>query len=118
MSAPSILRSAGTVPLASLTEVGKRSMLAGNGSHFLPGAILPGPPGDGRLALSAFIGASLAAAERPGDAAVFALRQPGAVVAREDYQRLLVEIQLSQRVEYPADAGIRLFHPVAVNAVA
>ena len=75
-----------------------------------------GPPGEARHAHAAFPGAPLPLPEQAGGAAVQLLGEPGAVVAREDDQRVAGEIEPPQRGEDLPDAPVELLDNVAVQA--
>ena len=89
------------------------------GDHIADGFRLDSarPPGNRRLADSAFPGAALAAAERLRAAAVGPFDEPGPVVAGKDDQCVVGDLQFTQSVQHLPDAPVHLLDPVAVTAV-
>ena len=118
MSAPSILRSAGTVPPASLTKrrqhvdvrrrrhrrpCRRRSCPATRrcvGSRTPPSQVVPLPPRSG-----------------PATPPSLPCVSHGPLSLVKMHQRALVELQFAQRVEHPAHAPVHFLDPVAVAAV-
>src|SRR6185503_20063710 len=76
---------------------------------------LSGPPEDAGLAHAALPRTALPFAEQPRRAAVLVLDEPGAIVAREDDERLLLEPFGTERLQHPADAPVELLDDVAVD---
>src|SRR6476620_951554 len=75
-----------------------------------------GPPHHARLAHSAFIRRSFSAAKWSGRTACLATREPWAVVRCENHQRVLIELQLMQRIEHLADTPIEFLDCIAERA--
>ena len=92
----------------------------------MPGLIAPGPADDERHARAAFPDRILAAAERPGRLVVaelldgevlVAVVEHRAVVAGEDHQRVVGQLQAVERREQLADAPVELHDRVAAGPI-
>src|SRR3954462_5947840 len=64
------------------------------------------PAGERRLQVPAVPCRAFTFAQRPGTAGVVPIRNPGAVVGAEQYERLLIEIVQLQRVENLPNAPV------------
>ena len=79
---------------------------------YAPAGDFSRPPRKRRFAHAALPSAAFSATQRACIAAVFTLREPRAVIARENNERVFRELQIAQSVEHSPYAPIHLLDPV------